>query len=121
MTHGNEPGHHTIYLYPFIGEQWKTANKARYIMKNMYRNMPNGLEGNEDCSQMSSWYIFSSLGFYPVYPFNGVFVFGSPLFDKASISLPQNRKFEIEVINNSSDNIYIQSVTLITSLTKRVI
>lgn len=111
-AHGNEPGHHVIYLYPFVGQQWKTAEKSRYIMKNMYHDRPDGLIGNEDCGQMSSWYIFSSLGFYPVNPSNGLYVFGSPLFDKATISLPENKTFEIIALNNSEENIYIQSVEL---------
>jgi len=111
-AHGNEPGHHTIYLYAFVGEQWKTAEKARYIFENFYQDDPDGLHGNEDCGQMSAWYIFSTLGFYPVNPSNGTYVFGSPLFDKATISLPDNKEFEVTTTNNSKDNIYIQSVEL---------
>ncbi len=109
-AHGNEPGHHTIYLYAFAGQQWKTAEKARYILTKMYKDQPNGLDGNEDCGQMSSWYIFSALGFYPVNPSNGVYVFGSPLFDKATLSLPGNKTFEIETVGNKPENMYIQSV-----------
>ena len=111
-AHGNEPGHHIVYMYPFVGQQWKTAEKVRYILKNMYHDQPDGLMGNEDCGQMSSWYIFSSLGFYPVNPSNGIYVFGSPLFDKATIKLSNERIFEIVAENNSKDNIYIQSVEL---------
>ena len=111
-AHGNEPGHQTIYMYAFVGQQWKAAEKARYIMKHLYRNDFNGLEGNEDCGQMSSWYVLSALGFYPVNPSNGVYVFGSPVVDKAEIALPDNKKFTIVAENNSDENIYIQSVTL---------
>lgn len=95
-AHGNEPGHHTVYLYAFVGEQWKTAEKVRNILKTMYRNEPNGLEGNEDCGQMSSWYLFSAMGFYPVNPSNGIYVFGSPLFDKITLALAEGKSFVIE-------------------------
>ncbi len=109
---GNEPGHHTIYLYSMVGQQWKTAEKARYILKNLYHDTPDGLHGNEDCGQMSSWYIFSALGFYPVNPADGIYVIGSPLFDKAVLKLPDNKTFEIEAVNNIPENKYIQSVKL---------
>lgn len=111
-AHGNEPSHHTTYLYAYAGEQYKTADKVRFIMDSLYTDQPNGLSGNEDCGQMSAWYIMSSLGFYSVNPANGAYVFGSPLFDEASISLPANKKFTIVANNNSAENIYIQSVTL---------
>lgn len=111
-AHGNEPGHQTIYLYAFAGEQWKTAEKARIIFKDMYKDDPNGLSGNEDCGQMSAWYILSTLGLYQVNPVNGCFVFGSPLFDKATIKLPKDKTFSIVAENNSPENIYIQSVKL---------
>ena len=111
-AHGNEPGHHTTYLYAFAGQQWKTAEIVRKVLKTMYFNNPNGLAGNEDCGQMSSWYVFSALGFYPVNPSNGVYVFGSPLFDEAKISLPGGKTFKITTKNNSDKNIYIQSVKL---------
>ena len=109
---GNEPCHHMAYLYAFAGEQWKTAEKIRYILNKFYTNKPDGLIGNEDCGQMSAWYVMSSLGFYPVNPSNGVYVFGSPLFDKATISLPDGKTFVVETVNNSKENIYIQSVEL---------
>lgn len=111
-AHGNEPGHHTVYLYAFVGQQWKTAEKVREILSSMYFDSPNGLAGNEDCGQMSSWYIFSALGFYPVNPSNGIYVFGSPLFEKAVILLPKGKDFKILAENNSNENIYIQSVEL---------
>ena len=111
-AHGNEPGHHTIYLYALAGQPWKCAEKARYILDNMYNDCPNGLQGNEDCGQMSAWYIFSALGFYPVAPTGGDYILGSPLFKKADIALPGGKTFEIVAVNNSSENKYIQSVKL---------
>lgn len=111
-AHGNEPSHHITYLYAYAGEQFKTADKVRYIMNELYTDQTDGLCGNEDCGQMSAWYVMSSMGFYPVNPSNGAYVFGSPLFDEASINLPANKKFTIKANNNSDDNIYIQSATL---------
>lgn len=111
-AHGNEPGHHTVYLYNYAGQQWKTAEKVRFILKNMYHNNPDGLQGNEDCGQMSSWYILSALGFYQVDPSGGAFLFGSPLFDEAKIQLPGNKVLKIKAVNNSDKNIYIQNVRL---------
>ena len=111
-AHGNEPGHHNIYLYAYVGQQWKTAEKARYILHELYKDSTDGISGNEDCGQMSAWYILSSLGFYPVFPVNCAYVMGSPLFNKAVIHLPEGKTFTITAINNSSSNIYIQSVKL---------
>lgn len=111
-AHGNEPGHHTVYLYSYAGLQWKTAEKVDYILSQMYHDSPDGLQGNEDCGQMSSWYVFSSLGFYPVNPSNGIYVFGRPIFDKVALKLPENKVFEIKTVNNSRENKYIQSVQL---------
>ncbi|MDP4212307.1 MAG: GH92 family glycosyl hydrolase [Bacteroidota bacterium] len=111
-AHGNEPSHHIIYLYAYGGQPWKTAEKARFIMKNMYLDDPDGVIGNEDCGQMSAWYIFSALGFYPVFPASGEYVMGSPLFDKATLHLPGNKDFTVEAINNGPENIYIQSMEL---------
>lgn len=111
-AHGNEPSHHVAYLYPYAGEQWKTAEKVRYIQDVFYTDQPEGIIGNEDCGQMSSWHIMSALGFYQVNPSNGVFVFGSPQFDKASVRLKDGKSFDVVAQNNNKDNIYIQSVTL---------
>lgn len=111
-AHGNEPSHHIAYLYAYSGQQWKTAEKVRYIMKEFYHDDPDGVIGNEDCGQMSAWYIFSSLGFYPVFPASGNYVLGSPLFDKATIRLPEGKSFTVEVKNNSPENIYIQQIEL---------
>lgn len=109
---GNEPSHHIAYLYAYAGQQWKTAEKTRYILDNLYFDRPAGLSGNEDCGQMSAWYILSSLGFYQVNPANGCFVFGSPTFDKASLTLPDGKKFVISVNKTGSTNVYIQSAKL---------
>lgn len=111
-AHGNEPGHHNIYLYPYVGQQWKTAEKARYILTELYKDSTDGISGNEDCGQMSAWYILSSLGFYPVFPVNGAYVMGSPLFDKAVLHLPKGKKFTVTAVNNSPANKYIQKVKL---------
>jgi predicted alpha-1,2-mannosidase len=111
-AHGNEPSHHVTYLYAYAGQQWKTAEKNRYIQHALYSDKPEGLCGNEDCGQMSAWYIFSSMGFYPANPANGVFVFGSPLFDSVTIKLPDNKQFSLRALNNDQKNIYIQAVTL---------
>jgi predicted alpha-1,2-mannosidase len=111
-AHGNEPSHHITYLYAYVGEQWKTAEKVNRILKSLYHDKPEGLSGNEDCGQMSAWYILSSIGFYPVNPAGSSFVFGSPLFDEVFISLPKGKIFTVKVKNQGDNNIYIQSATL---------
>ena len=109
-AHGNEPSHHTIYMYAFAGQQWKSAKYVRQVLDTLYTDKRDGLSGNEDCGQMSAWYIMSSFGFYPVHPANGVYVFGSPGVKKAELSLPGGKTFKVIASNNSDDNIYIQSV-----------
>ena len=111
-AHGNEPSHHIIYLYAFAGQQWKSAEKVRQVLTTLYFDQPDGLSGNEDCGQMSAWYILSSLGIYPVNPAAGIFVFGSPLVDQAIINVSEGRHFIIKANNNNADNLYIQSVHL---------
>ena len=111
-AHGNEPGHHTLYLYPFAGQQWKTAEKVRYVMDKFYTDKPDGIIGNEDCGQMSAWYLLSAMGMYQVNPSNGIFVFGSPKFDKISVKTRDNNTFVVEAENNSKENIYIQKTYL---------
>jgi len=111
-AHGNEPSHHIAYLYAPAGQQWKTAEKVRYIIKEFYKDDPDGVIGNEDAGQMSAWYILSSLGFYPLFPASDEYVFGSPIFDKATIHLPEGKSFTVLTVNNSDENIYIQSVEL---------
>ena len=111
-AHGNEPSHHVIYLYPYVGQQWKTAEKAREVCTTLYSDEFDGLSGNEDAGQMSAWYIMSALGFYPVEPAGGVYVLGSPLFDQATIKVGEGKAFTIKAINNSAENKYIQRVKL---------
>jgi predicted alpha-1,2-mannosidase len=111
-AHGNEPSHHTTYLYAFAGQQWKTAEKVREICTTLYTDQPDGLSGNEDCGQMSAWYIFSSMGFYPVNPANGVYVFGSPLFNDVDLILAEGKSFRVTAENNNAENKYIQAVEL---------
>lgn len=111
-AHGNEPGHHTTYLYAFAGRQWQTARLVRQILTTLYSDQPDGLSGNEDCGQMSAWYVFSALGMYPVNPAAGVYVFGSPVVDEATIALPGGTTFTIVARNNAPENIYIQSAEL---------
>jgi predicted alpha-1,2-mannosidase len=111
-AHGNEPSHHITYMYSYAGQPWKTAQKVRYILKNFYTNKTDGIIGNEDVGQMSSWYVFSSLGFYPLNPANGNYVFGSPLFNEANIKLAGGKSIRMVAHNNSDKNIYIQRVTL---------
>lgn len=111
-AHGNEPSHHMAYLYNFSGEAWKTQMYARRIMDEMYRNAPDGLSGNEDCGQMSSWYVFSAMGFYPVTPGSKDYIIGTPLFRKASIKVADGKNFSIIANGISEKNIYIQSAKL---------
>ncbi len=111
-AHGNEPSHHILYLYPYVGQQWKTAEKVRQVLKELYFDAPAGLSGNEDVGQMSAWYILSALGFYQVAPAGGEYVFGSPLFDEAVVEVGEGKTFKITTVNNSDKNIYIQSVKL---------
>ena len=111
-VHGNEPSHHVAYLYNYIEKPWKTQELVREILETQYKDEPNGHCGNEDCGQMSSWYVFSSLGFYPVNPAQGVYAFGSPIIDAATLNLENGKIFTVEAINNSSDNMYIQTIEL---------
>ncbi len=110
--HGNEPSHHLAYMYDFAGEPWKTQKLVRRILNELYNEGPSGLAGNEDCGQMSAWYILSALGFYPVTPGLDIYAIGSPLFDKAVIHLENGKKFTVRANNNSPLNVYIQSATL---------
>ena len=110
--HGNEPGHHLPYLYNYAGNSWKTQKYVNRILNELYSNSPDGLAGNEDCGQMSAWYIFSSMGFYPVAPGQDIYVVGTPLFNKVTINLKKNRHFIIEAKNRTDKNFYIQSATL---------
>ena len=108
-AHGNEPSHHTVYLYTLVGQPWKTADRIKKILHTMYTDQPDGLSGNEDVGQMSAWYILSSFGFYQVEPAGGKFVFGYPNFDKVEIAVPAG-KFVIERENKGQQNNYIQGI-----------
>lgn len=111
-AHGNEPGQHIPYLYNYAGKPWKSQERVSRIMNDLYDNNPFGLCGNDDCGQLSAWFVFSSLGFYPVCPGSGEYVFGTPYFKKAVLRLPDGKKFIIEAKELSAKNVYIQSVTL---------
>lgn len=111
-VHGNEPSHHVIYLYNKAGRPDKTQFYVSKVMNELYKNEPSGLCGNEDCGQMSAWYIFSALGFYPVNPVGGIYEIGTPLFEKAEISLPNGKKFTVNAKELSKQNIYIKSIKI---------
>ncbi|TWT78369.1 Glycosyl hydrolase family 92 [Posidoniimonas polymericola] len=111
-VHGNEPSHHIAYLYPYAGQQWKTAERVRQIMDRMYSDQPDGLCGNEDCGQMSAWYVFSAMGFYPVDPVGGQYVLGSPIADRVTIELDGGESFRVVANNNTPSNVYLQSAVL---------
>ena len=113
---GNEPDHHVIYLYDYAGAPWKTEYMARKVMDDLYNDGPAGLCGNEDMGQMSAWYVFSAMGFYPVTPGQNTYEIGSPVFSRVTIYTDKQyyggRKFVIEAKNNSAENKYIQSASL---------
>ncbi len=111
-AHGNEPSHHITYLYNYAGEPWKTQKLVRRILDEFYKPVPDGLIGNEDCGQMSAWYILSALGFYQINPGQPVYAFGTPLFKEAKINLENGKTFTIRAANVSNKNFYIQSVKL---------
>lgn len=111
-AHGNEPSHHILYLYNYVGQPWKAAKLLRQTFSTMYSDKIDGLSGNEDVGQMSAWYIMSTLGLYQVDPAGGRLVFGSPLFDSAVLKVGKGKTFTILTHNNSNRNIYIQSVKL---------
>ena len=111
-AHGNEPSHHMAYLYNFVNKPYKTQEKIHQILTTLYKNQPDGISGNEDCGQMSAWYVFSSLGFYPVTPGSNQYIIGSPLLDKATFNLENGKTFKIIAHNLSDTNIYIESAKL---------
>jgi len=111
-AHGNEPSHHMAYLYNYIAKPWKTQKLVRQIMDNLYNDKPDGLCGNEDCGQMSAWYVLSALGFYPVTPGDGTYAIGTPLFEKSTIFLENGKTFVINANDVSNENIYIHSAKL---------
>ena len=109
-AHGNEPSHHVIYLYNKVRQPWKAQKYAAQVMHDLYFNAPAGLCGNEDCGQMSAWYVFSAMGFYPVNPVSGEYEIGSPLFPEMRLNLGNGKIFTVLAPNVSRENIYIQSV-----------
>lgn len=111
-VHGNEPSHHVVYLYNWTDSPWKSQDKIRMILKKMYRNGADGLGGNDDFGQMSAWYIFSSLGFYPVAPGSDEYALGSPLVKKAVFNLENGKNFEVEIVNQSDKNVFVSKVLL---------
>ena len=110
--HDNEPSHHYGYLYDFTGEPWKTQARVREIANDAYSNTIDGVLGNEDCGQMSAWYIFTAMGFYPLNPASTEYVIGSPLFKNVTLHLPNGKSFVISAPENSAKNVYVQSATL---------
>jgi predicted alpha-1,2-mannosidase len=110
-AHGNEPSHHVAYLYDYAGAAYKTQERVRDLLLGQYDNAPDGLAGNEDCGQMSAWYVISAFGFYAVDPSSGNYAFGSPLFDKVTIDMGNNHRLVIVANGNSHEAKYIQSVT----------
>lgn len=111
-AHGNEPSHHTAYLYSYAEQPWKSQERLHEILTTLYSNQPDGLCGNEDMGQMSAWYIFSAIGFYPVNPADGRYVFGKPMFERVDIHMPSGNTFTVKTSGLSHENIYIQSVKL---------
>jgi len=111
-VHGNQPSHHVAYLYDYANEPWKTQERVRQVTEELYRIGPGGICGNEDMGSLSSWYIFSALGFYPVTPGSAEYAIGSPIFGIASIDVGNNKIFTIKTRNNIKENKYIQSATL---------
>jgi predicted alpha-1,2-mannosidase len=109
-VHGNEPSHHVAYLYNWADAPHKTQEKVRMILKNQYRPTPDGLGGNDDCGQMSAWFLFSSLGFYPVAPGSNQYALGSPAIKTAVLKLENGKTLTIEATNQSDKNVYVQKV-----------
>lgn len=111
-AHGNEPSHHIAYLFNYVGQPWRTQELVHQVMTTLYHNAPDGLSGNEDCGQMSAWFVMSAMGIYPVTPGDGKYALGSPLFDEVKIHLENGKTFTIKAKDRSAKNIYVQSVKL---------
>ena len=111
-AHGNEPSHHMAYLYNFVGKPVKTQKVVNQIMNELYTDQPDGLCGNEDCGQMSAWYVMSAMGFFPVTPASGMFIIGVPHFEEMTLNFENGKRFKIIAKNLSHDNKYIASVKL---------
>jgi len=117
-VHGNEPGHHIPYLYNWTNDAWKTQERVRMIMNTMYSNEEDALCGNDDAGQMSAWYIFSALGFYPVLPGSNEYAIGSPMIKSAKLDLGNHRFLKIEVADQSQENVYVNSIEIDGNLIK---
>ena len=111
-AHGNEPSHHIIYMYNYVGQPWKAARLIRQVLRELYRNDLDGLSGNEDVGQMSAWYVLSSIGLYQEEPAGGKYIIGLPLFNEATLNVGDGKTFTVRAVNNSDQNIYVQSATL---------
>ena len=111
-VHGNEPAHHAAYLYNWTDAPWKTQERVRMILEKMYKPTPDGLGGNDDCGQMSAWYIFSTLGFYPVCPGSTEYALGSPAIQSATLRLENGKTFMVETVRQSDKNVYVKKVEL---------
>lgn len=111
-AHGNEPSHHVAYLYTCAEEPWKTQKYVAHIMNNLYNDTSSGYAGNDDCGEMSAWYIFGALGFYPVNPASGEYIIGTPMLEEATIHLPDGKTFAIKAPRKKGNEIYIRSIKL---------
>jgi predicted alpha-1,2-mannosidase len=111
-AHGNQPVQHMIYLYNYAGQPWKTQSHVREVLNRLYNYTPDGYCGDEDNGQTSAWYVFSALGFYPVTPGSGEYVFGSPLFSRAVLKFENGKRLVIDALDNNSDNVYVQNIRL---------
>ena len=111
-AHGNEPSHHVLYMYPYVGQSWKTAERVRQTLYTLYADTPEGIAGNEDVGQISAWYVLSAMGMYQVEPAGGKYILGSPIVDEAQVRVKDGKIFTMRAINNSKTNQYIQSVKL---------
>src|SRR5208283_297192 len=111
-AHGNEPSHHIAYEYDYVGQPWKTQTLVRQIMTTLYRAEPDGLSGNEDCGQMSAWYVLSAVGIYPVCPGADHYAIGSPIADKIIVHFESGKSLTIIAHNNNRKNVYINSAKL---------
>jgi predicted alpha-1,2-mannosidase len=110
--HGNEPAHHVAYLYNWTDDAWKTQERVRMILEHQYKPTPDGLGGNDDCGQMSAWYLFTALGFYPVAPASGQYMLGSPAVKTATVKLENGRALTVEAKDQSDKNVYVKKVEL---------
>ena len=111
-AHGNEPSHHTAYLFNIADQPWRTQELVKKICTELYSDQPDGLCGNEDCGQMSAWFVLNTIGFYPLNPANGIYNIGTPAFDELTLKLPDSKRFKISAENLSEENFYVQEIKL---------